>query len=783
MCATNGLRTYLLIQGKTMKPFLLFAFAILTAMLSAAETVAFGKDYTVVYPAKATQQERYAAQLLAEQLGKMCGTTIEAKSEELASGKVIGVGETELAKKSGFSKELAAQEYAIDVKEGNIFIRGGHPGPLYGVVSLLQEDLGFRYYAEPQKDIPAGDDPGEIFLPDWGGRPFEVTARRYAPPFEIRELLYNYTHKSDPESLVYFRQSPVSYLSFLPKDSGAIQNSRFFVHTYYELVPAGKYSETHPEYFALQNGKRVRQTATYGSICYTNPDVIKVMADRIREELANVPNLRYVSVSVNDGAATMCECDNCKPEIAKHGLPGMQLIVANKIAELLVDDYPDIRLTTLVYGNGKLKPGDVKAHPNVVLFLAPIGARYNNVKMLVPLGENKEIVKAIDDCFVSSGKLYFWDYLETDDMPFPGFDQFAQSVRYLAEKHVTGYFADVTNGGKSLSPLKKWLYCQLLWNPAQDMERLISEFVNAFYGKAAPEILEYIALIRKAWRRFDAELKVAGDGVSLVYAPEELQKMTVLFEKAMNAVEGDAIHMGRVAREYIPLIGLKLAGNPVVIGVEEYRATMERGKALAEYMPPRSTMKSRKWIENWERKLAYSTREPDPMEYSRNTVTVWKPLVVNGLSDYLDDSAAAKGKAARHIGKKPWGIQWYYNTFADYMIPNKEYVIRMRFRAELKKPRENGRLFEMHMFHHGNETLNKSQSVLSADFDSAQDASGKYRTVVLGKIIVKNPLSTGMLWMNSMVDPDEAVWYERLEFIPLDEYKEDTPVPDKTVFI
>ncbi|MBQ7649557.1 MAG: DUF4838 domain-containing protein, partial [Victivallales bacterium] len=765
---------------KIMKKILYFHIVVWASALVFGEPVSPGRDYTVVFSVNATRQEVYSARLLAEKLGKMCGTRVEATQEDGASGKIISVGETEFAKRNGLTAPIRAQGYSIDVKGQDIFIRGGHPGPLNGVVSFLQEDLGFRYYAEPQKEIPAGDDPGEIFIPDWSRRLLEVTARSYAPPFEVRELLYNYAHLSDPESLVYLRQAPISYLSYLPKESGGVQNSKYFVHSYYQLVPANEHYEKHPEYFALQNGKRVRQTATYGSICYTNPDVINVMADKLRKELEANPNLRYISVSVNDGSTTICECDRCAPEIKKYGLPGMQLIVANKIAELLVKDYPDIRLTTLVYGNGKLDPGKVKAHPNVVLFLAPIGARYNNVKMLVPLDENPDVVKCVSDCFKSSSNVYFWDYLETDDMPFPTFDQFAKSVKFLADCHVTGYFADCTNGGKSLTPLKKWLYCQLLWNPAQDIEALIQEFVNAYYGKAAPEILEYIALIRKAWRRFDAELKAAGTGVVLSYAPEEIGAMTELFESALRKVEGDSVHTGRVAREYIPLIGLKLAGNPVVVGVDEYKGVMERGKKLAKYMLPRSVMKKQKWIEKWERKVSYSTRTPEPTEYSRNTVTVWKPLVVNGMSDYLDDTAAAKGNAARHIGKKPWGIQWYYNTFIDYMIPGKEYVLRIRFRVEQKMPRANGKVFEIRAFHHGGDN---SQPPMSADFDKKKDASGEYRTAVLGKVIVKNPLSTGMFWMNSLVDSDEAVWYERLELIPMEEFKEKDIIPNVTIIL
>ena len=86
----------------------------------------------------------------------------------------------------------------------------------------------------------------------------------------------------------------------------------------------------------------------------------------------------------------------------------------------------------------------------------------------------------------------------------------------------------------------------------------------------------------------------------------------------------------------------------------------------------------------------------------------------------------------------------------------------------------------MRAFHHGGEN---GQPPMSAYFDKKKDASGQYRTEVLGKVIVKKPLSTGMFWMNSLVDSDEAVWYERLELIPLEEFKEKDTIPDVTIIL
>jgi hypothetical protein len=259
--------------------------------------------------------------------------------------------------------------------------------------------------------------------------------------------------------------------------------------------------------------------------------------------------------------------------------------------------------------------------------------------------------------------------------------------------------------------------------------------------------------------------------------------MTDIFELALKKTEKDQIHYGRVAREYIPLLRLKLSANPTVIGTDNYKKLINKAKSLAKYVPARAVMKRGKWMEKWEKKLAWSTRAADPAEYSRNTVTVWKPLAASGLASHKADKASAKGTAARHIGKKPWGIQWYYSEFIEYLTPGKVYVIRLHARAEQKILRGKGKMFNMRPHHHGNEKQNKTQPLLFGKFDKAQDSTGKYRTFVLGKVIVKNPLSTGMFWMNSLVNRDEAVWYERLEFIPLEEYKEKTPVPDKLIVL
>ena len=762
------------------------AFLVLICLAAVfAETVKLGKagDYTIIIPEKATKQEKYSAALLAEYLEKLYKTRVPVVAENgKPAGSFISVGETASAKCNGFTAVLKPQGYSLKVKNGNLFIRGGFPGPLNGVLCFLEEDLGCRWYAEPY-DIKGHSEPGLRIIPNLADKKLQVSPREYTPQFTMRGIRYTYGFRANEESVLFFRQAPISYDAYLPEKSGGRLNSTFYVHTYTRLLPPAKYYKEHPEYYALQRGKRVKQTVTFGTVCYTNPEVPRLMAEKIRQEIRKSPELRYFSVSVNDTAADYCECPNCAPVIKKIGTAGIQLMLANKVAEILCKEYPDIRITTLVYGSGKLNAGKIKAHPNVTLFLAPIGARYNVVQMLIPLSENPVIVESIRECRRSTDHIFFWDYLDTTSYPFPNFDQVKETLRFLAEQKVEGYSVDVTKDGRALTPLKKWVFSQLAWNPSADMDALISEFIFAYYGKAAPEIQEYVNLMRRAWRHFKAAYdKAGGDGVMLVYSGKEKSAMRKLLDAALQKAKDDDVLTGRIAREYLAFLVMELAQNSKVCGVEKYRADYELANRLLTYAPWNHFIRKEKLNIRWKNKLAWATKKLDANLYSPDTVVVSKAILGAHGGPYTDDPAALDGKATRHRGKGPWGVQWKYFSFIDYLIPGKTYVLRMRVRAECKKTRTSGPMFDLRAFHHGNHSLNKKQPGFHAEF-TPEDVDGKYRWIVLGKVEFKNPAATGMFWMNSLVDLDEALWYDRLELIPIEDFKELSNVPDRTIIL
>ncbi|NMA44048.1 MAG: DUF4838 domain-containing protein [Oligosphaeraceae bacterium] len=750
--------------------FLLFA----ATTLFAAATI---EKYTVLLSSNPSTDERYTANLLKEYLGKCAETDIALLQEPaVPADPVISIGETTLAKQCGFIDMPDANGYILEASGDNYFLRGGNPGLLFGAISLLEEDLGCRWYAHELRPTKEHYDPGLEVTPSHRGKTLSLSPRRYTPPFSIREILYMYGANANRELTMFLRLAPISYHSFLPEDSGSVHNSHLFIHTYARLLPAKKYFAEHPEYFAMRHGKRVPQKNTFGAVCYSNPAVPGIMTEGVREAILAEPGARYFSVSCNDGGGS-CECPECSVLINKHTLAGVQLVLVNKIAELLVGDYPDIRLTTLVYSSDDVTKAGVYAHPCVVPFVAPINTRYNQISMLIPISELPGVTSPLINARKAAKEVIYWDYLDDSRLPYPTFDQFAQTVRWLAEQNISGYFADCTCGGVSLAPLKKWVFAHLLWNPSLDMEALIDEFIKAYYGSSANEIAEYVSIIRKAWRRFKTEYdKTPGQGITLVYTADELSKMRKLFEKAWkDSAQDDVLH-GRIAREYIVFLTKMLAGNPVVTGMEQYTADYARALECLPYLPWNANVLSQKLPERWQKKLEWSTREPEPEQYSANSFIVWKPLTVDGMSEYIDDPDALDGKATRHFGKQPWGVQWNYRHFIDCLIPGKTYVLRMRIRADLKDTQEPRSLFSFHPFHHGNKSINLNRGVMGVE--SLKNNNDKYRWVVLGSLDFVNPEATGMFWLDTPITPEESVYYDYLEFIPLEEYKKPEEIPD-----
>ena len=731
--------------------------------------------YSILIPDKPTSQERFAAEKLAEYLGKIFSVNLKIQSNEQKP--FISVGKTMAARKSGLFNKLAPQSYSLKIKNDNLYIRGGNPGPLNGVIALLEEDFGCRWYT-PEENSKALKEPALIKVSQLKSNEFKVVPRNFTPPFEMREFMCDYYPAKAPVNWTLMnRFAPISFHCIFPDETGAQLASGYFIHTYRDLLPSKKFYASHPEYYALQQGKRVKLTAFSGSVCYTNPEVPKLMADKILKLLKQKPDQRIFSVSAPDSSDVACECSRCSSMIKKEKLSGAQINLANKVAEIVSEKYPDVRITCLAYGIEP--PKTVKLHPNLIIFFAPIAERNNSQANILPLSKIYKLKTQLKHWLRLKGKLYFWDYIANykNLVPNPTIDAFAQSVRFLASRGVKGYFADCSSPNISLARLKLWVYSKLIWNPDLNVNSLIAEFLPGYYGKAAPDMARYVAIQRNAWKRFIKKYMIKRDGVNFKFNNKELAAMRKCLTLAAAKAETEAIR-ARIARETLTLYTLTLKGNPKVTGIKQYEKDYKSAETLLKYLSPRADIFRLGYNKRWKKKLAWAKSPAQKNQYSPNTVSVSKAVTYEGMAERMKDKKALTGFAVRHKGGKPWGTQYSYGTFKDFLVPGKTYIIRLRVRPEVKGNVPQA-IFTFGAFQHNNEKLNSSQKNLVGKWHGTNVKAYKWLTI--GKLKFNNEDATGMFWINSLVKPEEAIWYDTLEFVPIEEYK--GAIPKNTIII
>ena len=109
------------------------------------------------------------------------------------------------------------------------------------------------------------------------------------------------------------------------------------------MVPVAVYGESHPEYYALMNGKRVVRTSGRTQLCLTNPEVLEICVKAVRKALTENPRARLISISQNDWHSDYCHCENCLRSDEEEGGPsGTLLRFVNRIAEILEPEFPQV---------------------------------------------------------------------------------------------------------------------------------------------------------------------------------------------------------------------------------------------------------------------------------------------------------------------------------------------------------------------------------------------------------------------------------------------------------
>lgn len=440
-------------------------------------TFAASPQVSIYLAPDATPAEQNAAQELKAGLKKIfaLNAPILRKSPEKA---LFWVGHSQEAGQALQIKDfstLKPDEIILKKVNGKQILLGERPrGTLYAVYEFLERAYGVRFWTAEAEFWPKHK---EFFLPE--------TDHRYAPVFVRRFVYYDLS-----------RKTPFSVKLRTNRYNGGPRwgDREYiigFVHTFGYFVPAKKHFKDHPEWFAFRSGKRVSNC----QLCLSNKEMRKFFVEAVLKELRKFPGSRVVSVTQNDGEQTPCLCKKCDELLKKLGsLTDVYMDFVNEVADAVAKEFPKVTVETLAYSFTIDPPKTVVPRKNVLIRFCP-GKSDNSRPIAHAANDSKGNLFRVWKKY--GNPLAVWTY-ETDFkrfyLPFPNWQGLTQDLRFYAEQGVVDVFQQGSYAGPAadLSDLRVWLLGKLQWNPFLDPQKLIKEFAEGYYGKAAPYILAYI---------------------------------------------------------------------------------------------------------------------------------------------------------------------------------------------------------------------------------------------------------------------------------------------------
>ena len=484
--------------------------------------------YRIVLPSAASAQEQKAATVLQEYLLQISGTAIPIISAgQPGSSHEIILGQNERLDALGIPvnfNELKADGFVIKTDSLRLIIAGGNDkGTLFGVYTLLEKYLGCRMYA-----------PGVKIIPDKDTLILGKINDKEVPLYNYRTIHYK----------VSWDAEYVDWHKLNHDAEGERPAWGTWVHTFNSLVPPDTYFRDHPDYYALRDGKRLPT-----QLCLSNPEVVNVVIQNLRREIAGNPGARYWSVSQNDNRQ-YCMCDECRALDEKEGShSGTMLNFVNQVAA----QFPDYMISTLAYEYTRKAPSTIKPLKNVNIMLCSIEVRRDRPIETAEDTMCISFVKDVKDWGRIASDIIVWDYvIQFNNLvsPFPNLQVLQPNLQFFVTNGVTAMFEQGNREvGGEFAELRTYLISKLLWDPYANADSIINDFLDGYYGTAGKHIRQYIDKMREALLNSDQPLKIFGSPVeaSVSYlTPEMISIYKSIFDEAERSVASDPIILERV---------------------------------------------------------------------------------------------------------------------------------------------------------------------------------------------------------------------------------------------
>lgn len=356
-----------------------------------------------------------------------------------------------------------------------------------------------------------------------------------------------------------------------------------------------------------RSGKVQVHDSTWSStnFCSTNPDVIRIVAEKINAQFDANPDAIVASIDPND-LAPLCQCDRCLAVDASYGVTPQDdkqmadrlLHFSKEIHDRLKPEHKQKHLGILAYGFQTRPPKKAVAHPYHVTTVCDFPYYFDHTR---PFNDptssyNREFASIAKGWGATVKQLGFYDYYGHFNFFGPWGIVHKMREDLPAFRDAGGTFVVIeAQPNFAMNGLNLYVAARLAWDLESDVDVLVEEYVTKFYGPAADPMREFFraaerhyALTRPGvqaahrvgerpqfWSELDGHLERADD------ATDDLPALDKRFADRI-AFHRDGFAFGKRAFE----LGARAADVPFL---REFKAQIDRMKAkytsADEYWP------------------------------------------------------------------------------------------------------------------------------------------------------------------------------------------------------
>ena len=480
----------------------------------------------------ASERETQAAMEIQRCVLKSTGATLPAVSNpQETEGYVIRL--TLRAAKPSKS----AEAFEVSVRNSGAEIAGNSPlGVYYGTCAFLEKAVGVRWYLPG----PLGE-----IIPRHDVLVLPRMRLKERPSFPMRWV-------GQDEWMLRNKQNRC-------EDGFWIFPSIY--HTQHALLSPSEYFDSHPEFFALIDGKRSNNPNA--KLCYGNPETAQQVAKNMAAMLDADPGIDLISLSPTDGQM-WCECDACR-NMDEEGVPKdmsksrRSLLFYNAVAQELRKTHPETKMLVGAYNVYNWPPQDktIKADPmlNVII------THYEDYCMAHPVADrtcppNERYVELIHAWQKRGCDVYFYEYywkVNWMDLPWPIVHCIREDIPWYKKQGCKGLYTQYNEDCIwSLFPVH-YVAARLLWDTNTDVDAVLDDMYTDLFGEAAPAMKAYYECMEAQMAACPEHFP--GHGVSM--GPHVFTK-DVRKELRQHLEEATAINTDSVVAQRLDKVGVSL---------------------------------------------------------------------------------------------------------------------------------------------------------------------------------------------------------------------------------